>query len=130
MTAAEWVRATLAYTPADLVPTPRAVLEELAASQSGSRTDAEQGSAPGGDFTAADLRARYRRSASWIRERFAAGDFGEGYRHGRDRVARREDVLAYDARQREGKEAEGPGLRRARRPETGLSLVERRRKAG
>jgi hypothetical protein len=95
---------------------------------------ADQGSAPGGDFTARDLMARYRRSAAWTRERFAAGDFGPGYRMGRERVARREDVEAYDQRQRAGdvRGAEEIQLQpRARRRVTsaGPSLIERR-KAG
>jgi hypothetical protein len=61
-----------------------------------------EGTGPGGDFTAADLRRRFHRSASWVRERISAGDFGEPYSHGRERIAPREGVLAYESALRWG----------------------------
>jgi hypothetical protein len=90
----------------------------------GEPTLPDVGSGPSGDFTAADLKARFGRKDTWIRERAAAGDFGTGYRHGRERVYRREDVLLYESRMRGGDEVEpGNAPARGARP---LSLVERR----
>jgi hypothetical protein len=127
--AAEWALATLRYSDADTVPVPRRVLEELAsASGSEPASLADHGSGPGGDFTANDLRARYRRSASWVRERLAAGDFGKVYQLGRDRLATREGVLLFDERKR-GTAAE-PVLEIARKGTRMASLVERRARRG
>lgn len=105
------------------------VREALAEVDTSPTPSERPGTGPGGDFTHADLKARLRRGGTWVREHANAGDFGEGYRHGRERVFHRADVLAYEARLRgdePGGEVEVPRARSTSRP---LSLPERRRLA-
>lgn len=93
------------------------------------------GSAPGGDFCAADLMARYSKSRGWVRQKMGAGAFGPLYRIGKERIATASGVLAYDHRQREGAtldpmEAGGTHFTSAAKTSKRLSLVERRRGVG
>lgn len=135
MSAHEVLAALVPYlAPGEALTLPHNFAVALATERDGGPDGAPlAGSAPDGDFLFSDLKARYRKSDTWVRERFGPGaPFGEGYRLGRERVARREDVLAFDARQR-GDAAAGPLHGRGPEPAMPLrgssvpSLVERRR---
>jgi hypothetical protein len=90
------------------------------------------GSGPGGDFLPRDLQARYRKGASWVRQRLADGSFGTTYSFGRERVASRAGVEAFDARLR-GSAADAAQPASAPRParrtaSSTVSLVEERKR--
>lgn len=96
------------------------------------------GSAPGGDFCAADLMARYNKSRGWVRQKMGSGAFGALYRIGKERIATAAGVLEYDRRQREGatptpsdpRNVHTIGKSASKASRNGLSLVERRRGTG
>lgn len=138
---AEMLAAWLAYVaPGEPISIPHALAVALsqASPPAVHGPPPDYGSAPGGDFCAADLMARYSKSRGWVRQRMGAGAFGPLYRIGKERIATAAGVLEYDRCQREGATRSPTktggvhpiGKSASKASGDGLSLVERRRGAG